>query len=130
MAEQVARAGKSSAKHLSQDISEALRERRWTEAATLLAELSRTSATNVKLGSLQRWTRDADACVDDDKAQWRALLWLLCRVAAGEAADAPLAQQPPRLRAERLARVRGSGSGRGTCRGLGCRARVRARACE
>merc|ERR1712138_81533 len=97
MAEQVARAGKSSAgKHLSQDISVALRERRWTEAATLLAELSRTSATNVKLGSLQRWTRDADACVDDDKAQWRALLWLLCRVAAGEAADAPTGDVPLR----------------------------------
>ena len=75
MAEHVARAGKSKAKHLSQEISVALRERRWAEAATLLAELSRTSASNVKLGSLQRWTRDADACVDDDKAQWRALLW-------------------------------------------------------
>ena len=96
MAEQVARAGKSTGKHLSQDISAALRERRWPEAATLLAELSRTSATNVKLGSLQRWTRDADACVDDDKAQWRALLWLLCRVAAGEAADAPTGDVPLR----------------------------------
>ena len=75
MAEQVTRAAKSSAgKHLSQDISDALRERRWSEAATLLAELSRTTASNVKLGSLQRWTRDADACVDDDKGQWRALL--------------------------------------------------------
>ena len=96
MAEQVARAGKSTGKHLSQDISIALRERRWAEAATLLAELSRTSANNVKLGSLQRWTRDADACVDDDKAQWRALLWLLCRVAAGEAADAPTGDVPLR----------------------------------
>ena len=86
MAEQVARAGKSNAKHLSQEISEALRERRWTEASTLLADLSKQTATNVKLGSLQRWTRDADASVDDDKAQWRALLWLLCRVAAGDAA--------------------------------------------
>ena len=96
MAEHVARAGKSKAKHLSQEISVALRERRWAEAATLLAELSRTSASNVKLGSLQRWTRDADACVDDDKAQWRALLWLLCRVAAGEAADAPTGDVPLR----------------------------------
>ena len=65
MAEHVARAGKSSAKHLSQEISEALRERRWSEASTLLADLSKSAATNVKLGSLQRWTRDADACVDD-----------------------------------------------------------------
>ena len=96
MAEHVARAGKSSAKHLSQEISEALRERRWTEASTLLADLSKSAASNVKLGSLQRWTRDADACVDDDKAQWRALLWLLCRVAAGEAADAPTGDVPLR----------------------------------
>ena len=96
MAEHVARAGKSKAKHLSQEISVALRERRWAEAATLLAELSRTSASNVKLGSLQRWTRDADACVDDDKAQWRALLWLLCRVAAGQAADTPSRDVPLR----------------------------------
>ena len=93
MAEQVARAGKSSAantKHFSQSISDALRERRWAEASTLLADLSKQTANNVKLGSLQRWTRDADACVDDDRAQWRALLWLLCRVAAGQAADADL----------------------------------------
>ena len=99
MAENVARAGKSSAgntKHLSQDISDALRERRWAEASTLLADLSKQTASNVKLGSLQRWTRDADACVDDDKAQWRALLWLLCRVAAGEAADAPTGDVPLR----------------------------------
>ena len=96
MAEHVARAGKSAGKHLSQEISVALRERRWTEAATLLAELSRTTASNVKLGSLQRWTRDADACVDDDKAQWRALLWLLCRVAAGQAADTPSGDVPLR----------------------------------
>ena len=76
-------------KHLSQDISDALSERRWTEAAELLSKLSQTTASNVKLGSLQRWTRDADACVDDDKGTWRALLWLLCRVAAGQAADVP-----------------------------------------
>ena len=63
---------------------------------TLLAELSRTTASNVKLGSLQRWTRDADACVDDDKARWRALLWLLCRVAAGQAADTPSGDVPLR----------------------------------
>ena len=78
MAEQVARAGKSAGKHLSQDISIALRERRWAEAATLLAELSRTSANNVKLGSLQ--SRD-DACVDDDKRSGAAAVAALqsCR---------------------------------------------------
>ena len=37
MAEQVARAGRSNAKHLSQEIGEALRERRWSEASTYLA---------------------------------------------------------------------------------------------
>ena len=73
------------------------------------AELSCTSANNVKLGSLQRWTRDPDACVDMTRRR-RALLWLLCRVAAGS-------RRRRRRRAaaafgRRAAARRGGGSGR------------------
>ena len=83
-------------KHLSQDLSDALRDRRWSDAKSLLAALSRADAGAVKLGSLQRWTRDADACVDDDEATARSRLWLLCRLAAGGGAAAAPADAPIR----------------------------------
>ncbi|KAJ8602273.1 hypothetical protein CTAYLR_003672 [Chrysophaeum taylorii] len=69
-------------------VSAALQEKRWGEAASRLAELSRLGGV-AKVGALQRWVRDADAARHEDEVASFALLWLLCRVAAGEPAAVP-----------------------------------------
>mmetsp|Transcript_13702 Transcript_13702/g.18271 ORF Transcript_13702/g.18271 Transcript_13702/m.18271 type:complete len:490 (+) Transcript_13702:1314-2783(+) len=72
-------------KHLCHQISETLSEEKWNEAKELLVQLSKYKGS-AKLGSLQRWVRDADGARFEDVDASRSLLWLLCRIAAGEVA--------------------------------------------
>ena len=80
---------KVSPKQLSHEVSEHLTNARWRQALDGLFALTQCEASAVKLGSLQRWVRDADAARDDAPELSRALLWLLCRVASGAGAAAP-----------------------------------------
>ncbi|KAH8075308.1 ubiquitinyl hydrolase [Aureococcus anophagefferens] len=80
---------KVSPKQLSHEVSEHLTNARWRQALDGLFALTQCEASAVKLGSLQRWVRDADAARDDAPELSRALLWLLCRVASGAGAGAP-----------------------------------------
>lgn len=68
-------------RRLCESVSEALRRKEWSEAEKRLTELSGLGA---KLGSLQRWVRDCDGARSYDEAASRRLVWLLCRVAAGQ----------------------------------------------
>ena len=56
---------KVSPKQLSHEVSEHLTNARWRQALDGLFALTQCEASAVKLGSLQRWVRDADAARDD-----------------------------------------------------------------
>ena len=74
-------------KQLCHSISEALASKSWSDAASLLLDLSQDPSTTTKLGSLQRWVRDADGARFEDEPMSLSLLWLLCRVSSQRCAQ-------------------------------------------
>mmetsp|Transcript_30895 Transcript_30895/g.49851 ORF Transcript_30895/g.49851 Transcript_30895/m.49851 type:complete len:482 (+) Transcript_30895:124-1569(+) len=57
---------------LTQVVSDALRDRRWSDATCALEKM-RQRKQIPKLGSVQRWVRDCDAAADDDSQAMRVL---------------------------------------------------------
>lgn len=89
-------------KKTCREISEALQRKEWRMAESKLVELTEHARSQAhecpaKLGSLQRWVRDADTARDSDETISLRLLYLLCRLAAGE----PPGEVPKEVRVER-----------------------------